>query len=32
MQAIARECQEELADSREDIYILEDGERIHAMK
>jgi len=32
MQAIAREWREELADSREDIYTLEDGEPIHAAR
>ncbi len=30
MQAIAHEWREELADPREDIYTLEDGEPIHA--
>lgn len=32
MQAIAEEWQEELADPREDIYTLEDGEPIDALR
>jgi hypothetical protein len=32
MQAIAHQWREELADPREDIYTLEDGEPIHAKR